>query len=386
VKIYLVGGAVRDQLLGLPVLERDWVVVGATPEQMIELGYRPVDTAFPVFLHPETGEEYALARTERKTGPGYKGFEVETGPKVTLEQDLLRRDLTINALARDEAGNLIDICNGRGDLDDGLLRHITPAFSEDPVRLLRVARFAAKLGRWGFRVAHGTYGLMQQIVASEELAHLRAERIWKEMWRSLGEPQPWRFFEVLHRCGALACLMPEVDRSMGDVAGHGAQADVGMDALKRAVELSDDPEVRAATALYAAARQVAELDSWLAGLRAGRQEGQLVKDLLATEGRLPSAGDPSALLRLAGRLKPSQQPLRFVRFQLAASALWPAAMSGLRAPLKLAAEVLQRKPPESLYQEGLAGADLGRAMQAWREEALGYRLSEPCEKIDKDGS
>ncbi|MEJ2592815.1 MAG: hypothetical protein P8178_15730 [Candidatus Thiodiazotropha sp.] len=217
-KIYLVGGAVRDRLLDLPVSERDWVVVGATPEQMLEQGFRRADADFPVFLHPQTGEEYALARTEVKTGPGYKGFAVESGPQVTLEQDLLRRDLTINALAMDEAGELIDPCGGRDDLENGLLRHITPAFSEDPVRLLRVARFAAKLGRWGFRVAHGTHGLMQKMAASPDLANLRAERVWRELVRAMGEPQPWRFFEVLHRCGALARLMPPLDRLMGDPA------------------------------------------------------------------------------------------------------------------------------------------------------------------------
>ena len=167
-KIYLVGGAVRDGLLGLPVSERDYLVVGATEQQMLDLGYRRLDVAFPVFLHPETGDEYALARCECKSGPGYKGFEVDAGPHITLEQDLARRDLTVNALARDETGNLIDLFHGREHLDEGLLRHITPAFDEDPVRLLRAARFAAKLGRWGFRVAHGTFALMQRMARRDE--------------------------------------------------------------------------------------------------------------------------------------------------------------------------------------------------------------------------
>jgi tRNA nucleotidyltransferase (CCA-adding enzyme) len=385
-KIYLVGGAVRDELLGLPVAERDWVVVGATAEQMLALGYRPVDVSFPVYLHPDTGEEYALARTERKTGPGYKGFQVETGAQVTLEQDLKRRDLTINALARDESGNLIDYFNGREDLNDGLLRHITPAFSEDPVRLLRVGRFAAKLGRWGFRVAHTTHGLMKKMADSSDLAHLKAERVWREMWRALGEAQPWRFFEVLHRCGALSHLMPEVDRSMGAQRGHAAQSDLGQVILKRAVELSGEPVVRAAAALYPAARQVAALDSWLQSLRAGREESLLLKDLLTSEGRLPSADDASALLRFVGRQKPSQQPQRFERFLLAASALWPDEMPALTASLKLAVQTLQCKPPEAFYRQNLSGADLGLALQAWREERLTHLLNLPGEKVGRSGS
>ncbi len=385
-KIYLVGGAVRDELLDLPVSERDWVVVGATPEQMLELGYRRADAEFPVFLHPETGDEYALARTERKTGPGYKGFQVDAGPGVTLEQDLLRRDLTINALARDEHGELIDVCNGRGDLEQGLLRHITPAFSEDPVRLLRVARFAAKLGRWGFRVAHGTHGLMKKMAASEDLEHLQAERVWKELWRSLSELQPWRFFEVLHRCGALHRLLPEIAQAMGEAAAHGEPAEVGMAALKRSVELSEDPVVRAAAALYPAARQVDALDAWLQDLRAGKEEALLLRDLLAVEQRLPPASEPAALLQLASRLKPAQQPMRFERFLLAAEVLWPTAMRGLTLPLREAVETLRLKPPQAFYEQGRSGAELGRELMAWRAEALSRRLSELQEKIGQGGS
>ena len=385
-KIYLVGGAVRDELLDLPVTERDWVVVGATPEQMLEQGYRQLDAAFPVFLHPETGDEYALARTERKTGPGYKGFEVDAGPQVTLEQDLLRRDLTINALARDEAGNLIDVCGGREDLDEGLLRHITPAFSEDPVRLLRLARFAAKLGHWGFRVAHGTHGLMKKMASSEDLDHLQAERIWKELWRALSEPQPWRFFEVLHRAGVLARLLPEVAQSMGEAAGHGRQDEAALRALKRSVALSEDPVVRAAAALYPAARQVATLDAWLQGLRAGKEEAQLLRDLLAVEDRLPPVDDAAALLKLAGRLKPGQQPERFQRFLLAAKAQWPDDMQTREQPLIEAAGTLGLKPPQAFYEEGHSGAELGRALKDWREKRLSERLCQLSEKIGKGGS
>ncbi len=373
-KIYLVGGAVRDELLGLPVTERDWVVVGATPEQMLERGYRRADAEFPVFLHPKTGEEYALARTERKSGPGYKGFEVEAGPQVTLEQDLLRRDLTINALARDESGELIDICHGREDLDQGLLRHITPAFSEDPVRLLRVARFAARLGAWGFRVAHGTHGLMKQMAASPDLAHLRAERVWKEFTRALGEPQPWRFLEVLHRCGALAHLMPEVDRALGEAGGHGASGEPGLEGLKRASAESGDPVVRAAVALYPAVSLIADRDAWLGALRAGREEAQLLQDLSTSDAGLPAIEDPAALLALAGRLKPLQQPRRFERFLLAAGALWPERIAPLAGPLKQAAGILAEKPAASFYREGLTGAALGAALQHWRAERLRERL------------
>ncbi|MBI4695058.1 MAG: multifunctional CCA addition/repair protein [Gammaproteobacteria bacterium] len=211
-EIYEVGGVVRDGLLGRPVQDRDWVVVGATTEQMIALGYRPVGRDFPVFLHPQTKEEYALARTERKTAPGYRGFAVHADPAVTLEEDLARRDLTINAMARDSSGTLVDPYGGRADLDAGILRHVTGAFVEDPLRVLRVARFAA---RFDFAVAPETLALMREMSASGELDALVAERVWTELERALGEPHPWRFVEVLRGCGALAVLIPELDRLFG---------------------------------------------------------------------------------------------------------------------------------------------------------------------------
>jgi tRNA nucleotidyltransferase (CCA-adding enzyme) len=201
VEIYLVGGAVRDKLLGIEPKDRDWVVVGATPQQMLELGYQAVGKDFPVFLHPETKEEYALARTERKTAPGYHGFEFHAAPEVTLEEDLIRRDLTINAMAMDEAGNLIDPFNGQEDLENGRLRHVSNAFVEDPVRILRIARYAARFAKWGFRVAHSTHALMKKMVASGEVDALVAERVWQELERALGEEAPQRFFEVLRNCG-----------------------------------------------------------------------------------------------------------------------------------------------------------------------------------------
>jgi tRNA nucleotidyltransferase (CCA-adding enzyme) len=206
VKSYVVGGAVRDELLGLPVKDRDHVVVGATPEEMVAAGFKPVGRDFPVFLHPQTHEEYALARTERKSGPGYKGFTVHAAPDVTLEQDLGRRDLTINAMARDGAG-LIDPFNGKRDLDERVLRHVGEAFVEDPVRILRVARFAA---RFGFRIADETFALMKRMVDSGEADHLVAERVWQEFAKGLDEPHAERMFEALAACGLLKRAMPEL--------------------------------------------------------------------------------------------------------------------------------------------------------------------------------
>ena len=208
-KVYQVGGSVRDELLGLPVQDRDWVVVGADPAEMARLGYRPVGADFPVFLHPQTHEEYALARTERKTGPGYRGFAFHAAPDVTLEQDLARRDLTINAMARDERGSLVDPHGGEADLRAGVLRHVSPAFAEDPVRILRVARFAA---RFGFAVAPETMQLMHRMVAAGEADALVPERVWQEIARGLMEKSPSRMLAVLRECGALARVLPELDR------------------------------------------------------------------------------------------------------------------------------------------------------------------------------
>ncbi len=209
-KVYQVGGSLRDELLGLPVQDRDWVVVGSEPQEMARRGYRPVGADFPVFLHPETHEEYALARTERKTAPGYKGFAFHATPDVTLEQDLARRDLTINAMARDERGELVDPHGGEADLRAGILRHVGPAFAEDPVRILRVARFAA---RFGFAVAPETLQLMHRMVEAGEADALVPERVWREISRGLMEKTPSRMLAVLRECGALARVLPELDRS-----------------------------------------------------------------------------------------------------------------------------------------------------------------------------
>lgn len=209
-KAFLVGGAVRDKLLGYPHQEHDWVVVGATPEEMLQAGFKPVGKDFPVFLHPRTNDEYALARTERKTGHGYHGFHFYCAPDVTLEQDLARRDLTINAMAEDENGVLIDPYGGKRDLEQKLLRHVAPAFAEDPLRILRVARFAARYRHLGFRIAPETLELMRAIVAAGEVEHLVSERIWKETERALGERNPEIYFATLQQCDAMRHLFPNI--------------------------------------------------------------------------------------------------------------------------------------------------------------------------------
>lgn len=214
-QVYLVGGAVRDRLLGRPVRERDWVVVGAEPSELIARGFTPVGREFPVFLHPETREEYALARLERKVAPGYRGFTTQFSPDVTLEEDLRRRDLTINALAESETGDIIDPYGGRRDLEARILRHVSDAFVEDPVRILRLARFAARFAPLGFRVAEDTMALMERMVASGEVDALVPERVWQETERALGEAQPETFFEVLRACGALSVIFPEVAALFG---------------------------------------------------------------------------------------------------------------------------------------------------------------------------
>ncbi len=247
-KVYQVGGAIRDRLLGnpVPVKDQDWVVVGATPEEMLDLGFRQVGKHFPVFLHPETKEEYALARTERKTGPGYKGFAFQANPDVTLDEDLKRRDLTINAMAMDGDGRLIDPFGGKADLAAGILRHVSPAFVEDPVRLLRVARFAA---RFGFQVAEETHALLQTMVQNGEVDALVPERVWIELEGALATARPRRFFDVLRDCSALARLFPEIDALFGvpQSARSHPEVDTGvhvMMVLEQAARLSPDTRVR----------------------------------------------------------------------------------------------------------------------------------------------
>ncbi len=249
VKTYLVGGAVRDRLLGRPTTERDFVVVGATPQQLLDLGFRQVGVDFPVFLHPKTKDEYALARTERKTLPGYRGFVVHAEPDVTLEEDLRRRDLTINALAEDEAGGIIDYYGGLQDLAARRLRHVSEAFAEDPVRILRVARFAARYADLGFEIADETLDLMRAMVAAGEVDALVPERVWQELHKALTETRPSRFFQVLRQCGALARLFPELDQLWGvpqPVQWH-PEIDTGVHAmmvLDMSARVSGETEVR----------------------------------------------------------------------------------------------------------------------------------------------
>ena len=265
--VYLVGGAVRDKLLGLPVQDRDYVVVGVTPEEMVAQGFKPVGADFPVFLHPQTKEEYALARTERKSGRGYKGFTVYAAPDVTLEDDLRRRDLTINAMAEDESGALVDPFGGAEDLRQGLLRHVSPAFGEDPVRILRVARFAARFADRGFRVADETNVLMRAMVAAGEVDHLVSERVWAELERGLDTKTPSRFFEVLRDCGALVRLLPEIDALFGgpQPAEHHPEIDTGVHTLlvlEAAARLSDDPCVRFAALTHDLGKATTPKEKW----------------------------------------------------------------------------------------------------------------------------
>ncbi|EEW05770.1 multifunctional CCA addition/repair protein [Vibrio mimicus] len=266
-QIYLVGGAVRDQLLQLPVYDRDWVVVGSSPQAMLAAGFQAVGKDFPVFLHPKTKEEHALARTERKTGVGYTGFACHYAPDVTLEEDLLRRDLTINAMAQDESGQLIDPHGGQRDLAAKVLRHVSPAFVEDPLRVLRVARFAAKLAHLGFTVAEETMQLMTDIAQSGELGHLTAERVWQEWHKSLSTNHPEVFLQVLRDCGALAVVLPELDRLFGvpQPEKWHPEIDTGIHTLmvtKQAALLSDSLPVRFSAQVHDLGKGVTPPSEW----------------------------------------------------------------------------------------------------------------------------
>lgn len=266
-KIYLVGGAVRDALLGLPVKDRDWVVVGSTPQEMLDAGYQQVGRDFPVFLHPQTHEEYALARTERKSGSGYTGFTCYAAPDVTLEDDLKRRDLTINALAQDDNGEIIDPYNGLGDLQNRLLRHVSPAFGEDPLRVLRVARFAARYAHLGFRIADETLALMREMTHAGELEHLTPERVWKETESALTTRNPQVFFQVLRDCGALRVLFPEIDALFGvpAPAKWHPEIDTGIHTLmtlSMAAMLSPQVDVRFATLCHDLGKGLTPPELW----------------------------------------------------------------------------------------------------------------------------
>ncbi len=340
-KIYLVGGAVRDALLNNPIHERDWVVVGANPQEMLDLGYRQVGKDFPVFLHPKTHEEYALARTERKTGRGYTQFSCDASPHVTLEEDLLRRDITINAMAQTDDGNIIDPFNGQQDLKNKILRHVSPAFAEDPVRILRIGRFAA---RYGFDIAPETWLLMRQMVREGEVDALVPERVWQEMSRALGEPQPQRFFEVLRTCGALAILLPELDALYGvpNPARWHPEIDSGIHTLmvlEQAARLSTEPVVRFAALLHDLGKGMTPMAGWPSHHGHEALGVPLVK-AIAKRYRIPHEyadlavlvtqyhghchdmlkQKPSTVLKLLEHLDAFRRPARFEQFLLACEA------------------------------------------------------------------
>jgi tRNA nucleotidyltransferase (CCA-adding enzyme) len=340
-KIYQVGGAVRDKYLKRPSKDKDWVVVGATPEKLLELGYTPVGRDFPVFLHPKTHEEYGLARTERKTKPGYTGFSVYAAPDVSLEDDLLRRDLTINAMAEDSNGCLIDPFNGLADLRAGILRHVSPAFVEDPVRILRIARFAA---RFGFRVADETLALMSEMVKNHEVDALVAERVWQEMLRALGEEQPTIFFDILRKCGALAQIFPEIDRLFGipQSAKYHPEIDTGvhiMLCLQQARLLTNDTQVLFAVLTHDLGKGTTPPEQWPKHI--GHEERGIKQiEALCQRYRVPSqycdlailVGRyhthchritellPKTVLKILQNLDAFRRPQRFEQFLLACEA------------------------------------------------------------------
>jgi tRNA nucleotidyltransferase (CCA-adding enzyme) len=369
-QVYLVGGAVRDELLGLPVVERDWVVVGATPQQMEQLGYRAVGREFPVFLHPQTHEEYALARLERKTAPGYRGFVTEFSPEVTLEQDLQRRDLTINAMARaaapdGSAGALIDPYGGRADLERRQLRHVSPAFAEDPVRVLRVARFAARFASLGFEVAAETRALMQAMAANGEVGALVPERVWREMERAMSERTPEAFLDTLAGCGALAIVLPELRWESED-----------RDALRAAAGLTNDGSVRFAALV--AGSGVSEIESLCRRLRAPARFTELA--LLCARLRQRLAGvstlDATDLLDLLDEADALRRPERFERLLLTAAARVPAVprtATGATSPfdrLRVAAATAAAVTLDPERMRALAGPEIAAALRAARIEEL----------------
>jgi tRNA nucleotidyltransferase (CCA-adding enzyme) len=344
-QIYLVGGAVRDELLGLPVRERDWVVVGARPEELQARGFKPVGKDFPVFLHPRSGEEYALARTERKTGPGYRGFETLFSPDVTLEQDLERRDLTINAIAKDpDGGGLIDPFGGQRDLGERVLRHVSGAFVEDPVRVLRVARFAARFAPLGFKVAPETLDLMREIAARGELDALVSERVWQETQRALEMPAPARFFEVLRDANALPIVFPELHALFGvpQPEQWHPEIDTGVHTLmvlEQAAKLSDDPVVRFAALTHDLGKGTTPPSEWPRHI-AHEQRGVALVEALCDRLKIPNAHRELAvlvsryhldahrvtelrdntLLELLERLDAFRRPARFEQWVLACEA------------------------------------------------------------------
>lgn len=375
-QIFKVGGAVRDRLLGLSSHDNDWVVVGATAEDMTARGYIPVGKDFPVFLHPQSKEEYALARTERKSGHGYKGFQFYTDPSVTLEEDLQRRDLTINAMAEDEQGQLIDPYQGQADLQQRLLRHISPAFAEDPLRVLRVARFAARFHPLGFRVADETLTLMKEISASGELKHLTAERVWQELERALGEAAPEIFFQVLATTEALPHLFPEFVRlfkSTDDAAVH---------ALRQTADNGSEASVRLAVLCYFVDSQVHDLTDFLNRIKAPNAVKTLCQLVHQHADSLLNITDldPQAQLQLYQQLDIQRRPERLPLLIDACQAL-VTANSGTTAAapttkpdfvqrLQAITDISRRIEPKTLVAEGFKGKALGTELQRRQLAAL----------------
>ncbi|QHF05299.1 multifunctional CCA addition/repair protein [Pseudomonas asturiensis] len=399
-QIYKVGGAVRDRLLGQPVTDIDWVVVGASTEEMLIKGYRPVGTDFPVFLHPLTGEEYALARTERKSGVGYGGFVFHASPDVTLEQDLIRRDLTINAMAEDKDGNLTDPYHGQQDLEARILRHVSPAFAEDPLRALRVARFAARYAPHGFSIAPETLDLMRQLSESGELRALTPERSWKEISRALMEKQPQVFIRVLHECGALKELMPEVEALFGvpQPEAHHPEIDTGVHVLSvlEQAALHEHPlSVRWACLLHDLGKGLTPESEWPrhiahehTGLRLIKivnerfrvprecQELALLVGQYHTHGHRALELKPSTVLELLQSFDVYRRPQRFEEF-IAACEMDARGRQGFEQRnypqadyLRGAAQAARSVSVQPLLEKGLQGKNLGDALKNERLDAL----------------
>ena len=396
-KIYQVGGAVRDKLLNKPVEDRDWVVTGSTPEEMEALGYKPVGRDFPVFLHPKTHEEYALARTERKQGKGYKGFTFHTSPDITLEDDLARRDLTINAIAEDEKGNLIDPFGGRHDLEAGILRHVSPAFVEDPLRVLRVARFAA---RFGFKIANETLALMKEISASGELEALVPERVWTEIERALSEKYPTRFILVLRACNALSVLLPEIDCLFGvpQPEQHHPEIDTGMHTiivLNQAAQLTEDPQIRFAALVHDLGKGNTPREEWPKH-HGHEARGARLIEALCKRYRIPNAFRelavlaarhhidchrvqelrPETLLKKLEALDAFRRPERFEQFLLAceADARGRAGFEDSAYPqadyFRKALHAAMKIDTQSLIDQGLEGEKMAEAVYKKRLHAI----------------
>ena len=405
-EIYLVGGAVRDKLMGFTPTERDWVVVGARPQDLESQGYKQVGKDFPVFLHPQTHEEYALARTERKTRPGYKGFSVHASPEVTLLEDLQRRDLTINAIAEDEHGRLIDPFGGVQDIENKILRHVSPAFTEDPVRILRLARFAARFAHLGFTVAPETNELMKQMVANGEVDALVPERVWKEMERALAMPAPQRFFETLRACGALAKLFPELEALYGvpQPEQYHPEVDTGvhtMMVLEQATALSSDTQVRFAALVHDLGKGITPKEQWPKHLEHEEKGVPLVENL-CNRYRLPNDYRalavhvaryhlhyhkamelrPNSILKLLQNIDALRKPQRFEQFLLAceADARGRLGLENRDCPqsdwLRQALSAVNSVDPRQLVEKGLQGEALGKELQHLRILAIKNRLYE----------